>query len=92
MGGDYYLITIDASGYFSSNKICCEGCLKKESKKGVVRYEHQIVQAALMKPGRKEVIPLAPEEIRNSDGYKKQDCEINAGKRLLKKYEAVISS
>ena len=83
--GDYYLITIDASGYFSSTKICCEGCLRKESKNGVVRYEHQILQAALMEPGRSQVIPLAPEEIRNTDGHKKQDCEINAGKRLLKK-------
>ena len=83
--GDYYLITIDASGYFGSQKICCDGCLKKESKNGVVRYEHQILQAALMKPGMKQVIPLAPEEIRNTDGHKKQDCEINAGKRLLKK-------
>jgi hypothetical protein len=72
---DYYLITIDASGYFSSNNISCEGCLKKESKKGVVRYEHQILQGALMKPGIKQVIPLAPEEIRNSDGQDKQDCE-----------------
>ncbi len=83
--GDYYLITIDGSGYFSSPKICCDGCLKKESKNGAVRYEHQILQAALMKPGRRQVIPLAPEEIRNTDGHKKQDCEINAGKRLLKK-------
>jgi hypothetical protein len=83
--GDYYLITIDGSGYFSSRKICCDGCLKKESKNGAVRYEHQILQAALMKPGRRQVIPLAPEEIRNTDGHKKQDCEINAGKRLLKK-------
>lgn len=82
---DYYLITIDASGYFSSNKICCDGCLTKESKKGAIRYEHQILQGALMKPDIKQVIPLAPEEIRNTDGQEKQDCEINAGKRYLKK-------
>jgi hypothetical protein len=82
---DYYLITIDASGYFSSHKICCQGCLTRKGEKGEVRYEHQILQAALMKPGRRQVIPLAPEEIRNTDGHKKQDCETNAGKRLLKK-------
>ena len=28
---------------------------------------------------------LAPEEVRNTDGAGKQDCEINAGKRLLAK-------
>ena len=38
-----------------------------------------------MKPDIKQVIPLAPEEIRNTDGQEKQDCEINAGKRYLKK-------
>ena len=31
------------------------------------------------------MIPLAPEAIQNTDGTEKQDCEINAGKRLIKK-------
>src|SRR4030042_4252291 len=46
--GDYHVISIDGSGYFSSDKIHCSGCLKKESKKGEKRYEHKIVKAALM--------------------------------------------
>ncbi len=83
--GGYYLISIDGSGYFSSDKIHCPGCLRKESKSGKIRYEHQILQAALMRPGKREVIPLAPEAILNSDGNGKQDCEIEAGKRLIKK-------
>jgi hypothetical protein len=36
-----------------------------------------------MNPGMRQVIPLAPEEVKNRDGKEKQDCEINAGKRLL---------
>jgi len=83
--GDYYLVSFDGSGYFSSDKICCPGCLKKESKKGKIRYEHQIVQAALMNPDMRQVIPLAPEAVRNTDGTDKQDCETEAGKRLIKK-------
>jgi len=83
--GDSYLISFDGSGYFSSDKICCPGCLRKEGKSGKVRYEHQIVQAALMHPDMRQVIPLAPEAVRNTDGFKKQDCETEAGKRLLKK-------
>ena len=83
--GDYYLVSFDGSGYFSSDKICCPGCLKKESKKGKIRYEHQIVQAALMNPDMRQVIPLAPEAVRNTDGTDKQDCETKAGKRLIKK-------
>ena len=82
--GDFYLISIDGTGYFSSEKINCPGCLKKEDKKGNVRYEHQIVQAALMHPAMRQVIPLAPEAVRNTDGKDKQDCEIEAGKRLIR--------
>jgi len=82
---DYYLISFDGSGYFSSDKICCPGCLKKESKKGKIRYEHQIVQAALMNPDLRQVIPLFPEAVKNTDGKEKQDCETEAGKRLIKK-------
>jgi len=80
-----YLITLDGSEYFSSEKICCAGCLVKTSKKGNVRYHHQILQAALVHPEYRQVIPLAPEQIQNTDGNDKQDCEINAGKRIVKK-------
>lgn len=81
----YYLVSLDSSGYFSSEDICCPGCLRKESKNGKIRYEHQIVQAAMMHPDMKQVIPLAPEAVKNTDGSDKQDCEVKAGKRVLKK-------
>ena len=32
---DHYLIAFDGSEYFNSEKICCPGCLKKESSRGV---------------------------------------------------------
>jgi len=82
---DYYVVSMDGSEYFSSDKIHCSGCLKKETKKGKIWYEHQIVQAALMHPGKRQVFPLASEEVKNTDGRDKQDCEIEAGKRLAKK-------
>lgn len=83
--GDHYLVCPDGSGYFGSEEICCPGCLRKESKSGKIRYEHQIVQAAMMHPDMRQVIPLVPEAVRNTDGTDKQDCETGAGKRLLKK-------
>src|SRR4030043_780954 len=83
--GDYYLISMDGSGYFGSDKIHCSGCLKKEAKKGKIYYEHKIVQVALMHPDKRQVLPLAPEEVKISDGRDKQDCEIEAGKRLVRK-------
>jgi len=45
--------------------------------------QHQILQAAVVHPDLKQVLPLAPEPIKNTDGSRKQDCEINAGKRMI---------
>lgn len=64
-----YLIPIDGSQYFSFDKICCPGCLTKKTK-GKIRYHHQILQAAIVHPDMKQVLPLAPESIQNSDGSK----------------------
>ena len=80
-----YLMPVDSSQYFSSEKICCPSCLTETSPKGVTRYHHQILQAVIVHPDNKQVIPLAPETIENTDGTEKQDCEINAGKRLIHK-------
>jgi len=83
--GGRCIVGIDGSQYFTSEKISCPGCLIREDKKGNVRYSHQIVQAAIMNPNMRQVIPLAPEEVKNVDGKEKQDCETNAGKRLLRR-------
>ena len=79
-----YLVPIDGSQYFSSEKLCCPHCLVATSK-GKKRYHHNILQAAIVCPGMRQVLPLAPEQISNRDGRKKQDCELNAAKRLVKK-------
>ena len=50
-----------------------------------IRYSHKALQIAIMHPDMKQVIPLMPEEIRNTDGATKQDCEMSAGKRLIPK-------
>lgn len=82
---DHYLIPIDGSQYFSSYNICCPQCLHAKSGKEHIRYHHNILQAAVVKPGQRQVIPLAPESIQNGDGQDKQDCEINAGKRMIER-------
>ena len=56
--GEYYLISIDGTEYFGSEKIGCMKCLRKKSKGGEVRYYHQILQSTLVAPGRRQVIPL----------------------------------
>jgi hypothetical protein len=50
-----------------------------------VRYSHKALQVAIMHPDKKQVIPLMPEEVCNADGATKQDCEMNAAKRLIPK-------
>jgi len=80
-----YIVAVDGSQYFGSDNVSCPGCLIREDRKGKVRYSHQIVQAAIMNPSMRQVIPLAPEEVKNVDGKEKQDCETNAGKRLLRR-------
>jgi len=79
-----YLIPIDGVQYFSSNKISCDCCLTKTTNK-TTTYYHQVVAATIVCPGIKQVIPLAPEPVQNVDGSTKQDCETNAGKRLVNK-------
>jgi len=80
-----YLMNIDATEYFRSENIECPGCLIFKPKNGEVQYAHQILQVAISHPGLKTIIPFAPEEIRRTDGSEKQDCEINAAKRVLKR-------
>jgi len=80
-----YLIAIDGSQYFSSKKVHCPSCLTRKKGKGPIRYSHQILQAVMINPHMRQVLPMAPEPIANTDGNKKQDCEINAAKRLVAK-------
>ena len=82
-----YLVSIDGSEYFSSEKINCPHCLVTQSK-GKQRYHHQILQSVIVHPDMRQVLPLAPESISNRDGSKKQDCERNAAKRLIAKIRA----
>lgn len=81
-----YLLAMDGTGFFSSNKIHCASCQEKVNKlTGEVTYQHQLLGAAIVHPDHQEVIPLAPEPIQKQDGSTKNDCERNAGKRLLRK-------
>ena len=80
-----YLITLDGSRYFSSESVHCAHCLTT-TKNGTTRYHHDILQAAIVHPDKRQVLPLAPVFVRNSDAdggnYRKQDCEITAGYRM----------
>ncbi len=80
-----YICSIDGTQYFDSKNIECPNCLTTEHKNGTITYSHKVLQAAIMHPDMRQVIPLMPEEIINTDGSTKQDCETNAAKRLIPK-------
>ena len=82
---DKYLVALGGTQYHSSDSIHCEECLQKKKRNGKVEYSHQALQSIICHPDQKQVFPLMPEPIKNSDGDDKQDCEINAAKRLLPK-------
>lgn len=81
--GEYYSAMLDGSDYFHSTTIQCPGCLQRTDATGEVHFRHTVVSATLVKAGSHRVLPLDVEEVRNSDGHAKQDCEINAAKRLI---------
>lgn len=80
-----YLCSLDGTQYFGSEKVSCPHCLIREHKNGNTSYSHLILQATIVHPDQKQVIPLMPEEVCNEDGTTKQDCELNAAKRILPK-------
>jgi len=80
-----YYFPIDGSQFYSSKEIHCKQCLVKEHKLGKTSYSHQVLQGGITHPDCSQVIPFMPEQIVNSDGATKQDCEINAAKRFVKR-------
>lgn len=81
---EYCLVSLDATGFFSSHEVHCESCCVKNHKDGTVTYYHQMLAAVLMNPNYPTVFPLMLEPIVKQDGKTKNDCEHNAAKRLLR--------
>jgi len=82
---DKYLVAIDATQYHTSETIKCSECLKQEKRNGKIEYSHKALQPIICHPDQKQILPMMPEPIKNTDGEKKQDCEINAAKRMIPK-------
>src|SRR4030088_2235254 len=84
-GEKYYLTVLNGSEYFHSTQIHCPSCLRQRQAKGETHYWHVVVSATVTRAGRHEILPLDAEEVRNTDGQQKQDCELTAAKRLVKR-------
>ncbi|NQY65015.1 MAG: hypothetical protein HRT38_15050 [Alteromonadaceae bacterium] len=77
------MCSIDGTQYHSSKNVNCSSCLTKEHKTSEITYSHAVLQGAIMHPDKKQVLPVMPEAIKNTDGTKKQDCESKAAKRFI---------
>jgi hypothetical protein len=82
---DTLLVSLDGTQYFSSQKIHCDQCSQQQLNNGETHYSHKVVTAVVVNPNLSHVLPLEPEFIHPQDGHDKQDCEIAAAKRWLKR-------
>lgn len=85
----YWRVILDGTGLFYFKERHCENCLcsvrKDTEGKEVKLYYHKVLEAKLVL-SEKIVISLGTEFIENeSDEVSKQDCEVNAAKRLLER-------
>ena len=90
---DKFIISLDASGFFSSTHIHCGSCCEKVVNKGTdkesVTYHHQMLVGAVVSPDIKQVLPIGFEPIVKADGAQKNDCERTAAKRWLTAFRKV---
>ena len=87
--GKYWRIILDGTGLFCFREKHCENCLcttrRTEDGKTVKLYYHKVLEAKIVFSD-KVTVSLGTEFIENeTEDVCKQDCEINAAKRLLKR-------
>ena len=87
--GKYWRIILDGTGLFYFKEKHCENCLcttrKTDDGKTTKLYYHKVLEAKIVLSDN-IVISLGTEFIENEkENVSKQDCELNAAKRLLAK-------
>lgn len=87
--GKYWKVILDGTGLFYFKEKHCENCLctvrTGEDGKKTKLYYHKVLEAKIVF-SENVVLSMGSEFIENEkENVSKQDCEINAAKRLLKK-------
>ena len=87
--GKYWRVILDGTGLFCFKEKHCDNCLcttrKKEDGKTEKLYYHKVLEAKIVLSDH-VVISLGTEFIENEkEDVEKQDCELNAAKRLMEK-------
>ena len=89
MPGNQWMVILDGTGLYHFREKHCDNCLVKEmtDKEGNKKkiYYHSVLEAKIILADN-IVVSLGTEFIENeTEDVSKQDCEINASKRLLKR-------
>jgi hypothetical protein len=79
-----WLCALDGTQYFSSQQIHCAQCTTRV-RNNQTYYSHALVAPILVAPGAAQVIALEPEFVTPQDGVEKQDCELRAAERWLRR-------
>lgn len=80
----YYLIAIDGTGYLTFKRPHCPHCLVRREKNKVLYYYHPVVEAKIV-TSNGLALSIETEFVENLGGQKKQDCELKAFHRLVKR-------
>jgi len=81
--GGFTAISVDGTGHYCSGKKGCPQCMVKNHRNGKTTYYHQLLGAVAVHPNQSTVFPVACEAIVKQDGSTKNDCELNASKRII---------
>jgi Transposase DDE domain len=88
--GKYTLVSVDGTGHYCSGTKGCPQCMVKHHRNGKTSYYHQLLAAVAVHPEQSTVFPVACEAIVKQDGSTKNDCELNASKRIIPQIRATF--
>ena len=80
----YFMIAIDGTGHLAFSKRHCPHCLTKEKDGKVIYYYHNVLEAKIVTESGL-AISVETEFFINIDGASKQDCELAAFYRMIKR-------
>ncbi len=88
--GGYTAVSVDGTGHYCSGTKGCPQCMVKNHRNGKTTYYHQLLGAVAVHPDESTVFPIACEAIIKQDGSTKNDCELNASKRIIPQIRAAL--
>ncbi len=80
----YYMVAIDGTGHLAFSKRHCPHCLTKEKDGKVIYYFHNVLEVKIVTEAGL-ALSVETEFIENNDTDSKQDCELKAFYRMMKR-------